>query len=118
MFVSYPEEIIFNTEKASTILILREGKIGFCTKLPGSQFNETIVNQLNIENEGSPSLLSLDYIFKRPINYELKSLNYSLLYQIDYMVLKEIIKLSKLDFENFCMMLDRSNHILDEYEFL
>ena len=98
MFVSYPEEIIFNNEKASTILILREGKIGFCTKQPASEFNETIVNELDIKNSSSPSLLSLDFIFKRPINYELKSLNYSLLYQIDYLVLKEIVKLSKLDF--------------------
>ena len=115
MFVSYPEQIVFNQEKAHNFLILREGKIGYCTKLIGSDFNETIFNEVKIKEGNSPSLLSLDFLFHKPINYEIKTLKYSLMYQIEFSVLKEMVQQNTLDFENFCMILDRSNHILDEF---
>lgn len=81
MFVAYPEEIIYTPEKASTLMILHEGKVGYCTKLPGSSFNETIVNEIRVDKKDSPSLLSLDFLFHRLINYEIKSLKYSIIYQ-------------------------------------
>lgn len=36
LFFAYPEEIIFNQDRSSNILILRQGKVGFTTKLAGS----------------------------------------------------------------------------------
>lgn len=27
-------------------MILRDGKVGYCTKVTGSDFNETIINQI------------------------------------------------------------------------
>ena len=118
LFFAYPEEIIFNQDRSSNMLILRQGKVGFATKLAGSDHNETIVNEVKVKEEGQPRLLSFDYIFHRIINYEIKSLGYSFLSQIDYSVFKEIIKERKYDYEHYCQILDKCQNILDFYEFI
>ena len=86
--------------------------------MPGSNYNETIVNEVEIKKDDQPRLISLDYLFHRLINYEVKSLWYSFLSQIDFSVFNDIIKERKYDYENFCEIMHKPQCMLDEYEFI
>jgi len=63
----------------------------------------------------TPFLTSLDFISKvRPL-YEIESLKYSVLYQMDYNRFIEVFKESDMDYELFCFLRDKIRNIPDEF---
>jgi hypothetical protein len=63
----------------------------------------------------TPFLTSLDFISKvRPL-YEIKSLKFSVLYQMDYNRFIEVFKESDMDYELFCFLRDKIRNIPDEF---
>ena len=74
MFIAHPEQVIEKNEGDSRVLILKQGKIAFCSKMRGSNYNKSVVNKIEVKKEGSPALVELDFI--NPVktkNYEVHS---------------------------------------------
>ena len=63
------------------------------------------------ENE-KPKILSLDFIKRKIINYEVKSLFYSVIYFLDYENFMISLKECDMDFDLFCQMKDKDDFII------
>ena len=98
--IAHPEEVIFRNEEKKQILILRNGSVGYCTKIQGSVFNETVVDKIAVEKGDSDRLLHLHFFdCEENINYIIKSLKYSVVSMIDVeTAIKVMKKTSAFDF--------------------
>ena len=61
-------------------MILRNGKVGYCTKDQGSDFNKTVIDVLKVKKGKVPRLLDLNFINKdNNVKFEIKALEYSVI---------------------------------------
>lgn len=49
--IAHPEQIIFRSEDDPKYLILKEGKVGYCTKLSGSDYSGTLIDKIKINKK-------------------------------------------------------------------
>lgn len=98
--IAHPEQIIFRPEDDPKYLILKEGKVGYCTKLSGSDYNGTLIDKIKINKKENPMILYLGFLAENARNpkYKIKSLHYSMIYFISLGHLLEIMKNSATDF--------------------
>jgi hypothetical protein len=68
-----------------------------------------------INNSENPFLINLHFITKKRLNYEVKSLVYSILYYLDYDKLINILMESPMDYELYSYLRDKNKNILDEF---
>ncbi len=54
-------------------MILKEGKVGLCTKLTGSDFSNTTIQGVTIKGNSDPFILSLDFLSNDRAIYDIKS---------------------------------------------
>lgn len=78
--MSHPEEIIRNKSDDFNLWILRSGEVGLTFERRGSDMNGEIMDKIVVKGNQQPFLLSLNFITKNQLNYEMKSLQYSSLY--------------------------------------
>ena len=62
MKICHPEEIIKKRGELSGLIILKQGKIAYCTKLGGSNWSNVSIDKVIVEENSQPYLLSLDFI--------------------------------------------------------
>lgn len=97
--IAHPEEIIFKVGEGKKITVLREGKVGFCTRLPGSQFDRTVIDVMKVKKGQAPKLLSLNFLTHSvDVRFEIKSLKYSMISEMDLEDALKIMKESVYDF--------------------
>ena len=95
-------------------MILRSGKVGYCTKMSDSDFHHTVIDQIKVGKKDYPSFLHLNFITgNHDEKYDIKSLGYSMISTLEYEVLITMLKTSPRDYETFCQMRDKSKHIPD-----
>ena len=100
-------------------MILKNGEVGYSTKIPEGDFNYTVIDTMKISKNDSPRFLHLNFLTGvYDPKYVIKSLGYSMISTIEFEKLLEILKNSACDHENFCQIRDKSKHIPDEYEVL
>ena len=75
-----------------------------------------MIDTIKIKN-GQPKLLYLGFLTEniRNVKFKIKSLKYSMIYFLDMEEVTTYLKNSKLDFENYCQMKDKSKHFFDEF---
>ena len=81
MSITHPEQIIEKNNEQSRILILKQGRVAFCSKMRDSDFNNTVIDAIEVKEGEKPFLLSLEFL--KPVktkNYQLNSKEYSILY--------------------------------------
>jgi hypothetical protein len=61
-------------------------------------------------------LTSLDFISKKRPLYEIKSLQFSVLFTLDYDKFISIFKQTDMDYELYCFLRDKIRNIPDEFE--
>ena len=70
---------------------------------------------MKVTKQSEPVLVSLGFIRHfRPL-YEIKSLEYSILYFLDHDDILSILKGSDMDYELYCLLKDKCSHIPDEF---
>ena len=80
-------------------MILRSGKVGYCAKIPESDFNHTVIDEIKVGKKDSPSFLHLNFITgNHDEKYDIKSLGYSMISTLEFDTLMSIIKSSACDF--------------------
>ena len=60
-------------------------------------------------------VLGLEFLVRRRAVYEIKSLEYSVIYSLGYEELIGILKESHLDYTMFCFLRDKNKSNLDEF---
>ena len=84
MTITHPEQIIEKKNDQPRILILKQGSVAFCTRMRDSNFNNTVIDSIEVKNGGKPLLLSLEFINPLNIkNYQLVSKEYSIINTMD-----------------------------------
>jgi hypothetical protein len=66
--------------------------IGFCVKKSGCSFNDKVIDQIQITDKDEPYLIDLNFIRKKQKIFTIKSLEYSILYCLDYDSIINILK--------------------------
>ena len=116
--MTHPQETIRHIDDDFNLMILKEGEIGYSCKKHGCGFNDEIVDYIRVRAGETPFLTSLDFISKvRPL-FEIKSLKFSVLYQLSYSRFIEVFRESDMDYELFCFLRDKIRNIPDEFEVL
>lgn len=64
---------------------MKNGKVGYCTKLNDSDFNGTVIDVLKANKDEQPKLLHLLFLnnSKKQVRFNVKSLKYSMIYFMD-----------------------------------
>ena len=52
-------------------------------------------------------MLTLDFIKSKPLNFDIKSEGYSILYTLDLEKFREALKYSDMDYQLYCVLKDR-----------
>lgn len=79
--ICHPEEVIYKRGGVSDFIILKKGGIGFTCKL-NCDLNNKIIECFDVSDKTKPKILSLDFIKNKTLNYNIKSLCYSVLYYL------------------------------------
>lgn len=114
--IYYPEETIKTISSNFAIYVLENGKIGYICKKFGSKYNNVVANEVKVQNNSKPFILAQEFITLKKLNYEIKSLGYSVIHKLNYEPFLEEIQKMKKDYEYFTFLRDKSKHIMDEYE--
>lgn len=115
MNISHPEQLLKKIEDDFNLLILREGSVGFTAKRRNCGFNDCVIDSVKVKNNDKPFVLGLEFLTRfRPI-YETKSLEYSVVYSLNYDELIGILRDSHMDYLHFCVMRDKNRSIPDEF---
>ena len=78
--IAHPEEILFRLGDNNKFVILRNGKVGYCTKDQGSDYNKTVIDVLKVKKGNIPKLLYLNFLSKgNDVKFEIKALEYSVI---------------------------------------
>lgn len=85
-------------ENNSDVFILKTGEIGYISRKGNKQLSKYIFDRWKVEENGSPFLLSANFITKKRPNYGIKSINYSVLYCLEYKHLIETLQETHLDY--------------------
>ena len=83
MLMSHPEEIIRNKTDDFNLWILRSGEVGLIYQRPGADCNGDIIDKIVVK-DNEPFILSLNFITKKQLPYEIKSLQYSSFYYLSF----------------------------------
>ena len=110
--MSHPEEIIRNKTDDFNLWILRSGAVGLVYQRPGADFNGQIIDKIVVKGN-EPFILSLNFITKRQLPYEIKSLQYSSFYYLDFQTLISTLKENISDFYYYSYMRDKIKNIPD-----
>ena len=113
--ISHPQEVIRALEDDFNLIILRKGHIGYSCKKNGCGFNDAIADEIRVSSGDLPFLTSLDFVSKTRPQYEIKSLQFSVLFTMEYEKFIEIFRKSDMDYELFCFLRDKCRNIPDEF---
>ena len=81
MSVTHPEQIIEKKNAQPKILILKQGSVAFCSRFRDSNYNNSVIDTIEVKEGEKPILLSLEFINPVKIkHYQLNSKEYSVLY--------------------------------------
>ena len=100
------------------LLILREGEIAYTVKRRNCNFNNMAIDKVKIQNIDKPFILGLEFLTRFRPMYEIKSMEYSVIYSLSYDDLISILKESHMDYLHFCFLRDKNKSTLDEFEVL
>lgn len=67
-------------------------------------------------DKAKPFLLGLEFLTRKRPNYEIKSLEYSVIYHLEYEKLIKNLKESQMDYHHFCFLRDKDRTNIDEFE--
>lgn len=95
---------------------MRKGHIGYVCRKNGCEFNDAIADEIRVGSGDIPFLTSLDFISKTRPQYEIKSLQFSVLFTMGYKKFIEIFRKSDMDYELYCFLRDKCRNIPDEFE--
>ncbi len=110
--ITHPDEIIKRKGEVADFTILQRGTVGLVCKRNKSLLNGTAIETFSVNENEKPKILSLDFIKRKIINYEVKSLFYSVIYYLDYDNFMMSLKECDMDFDLFCQMKDKDDFIL------
>jgi hypothetical protein len=116
MRMSHPEEVIRNTTDDFHLWILKSGEVGLAYCRRGADVNGQIIDKIVVRGNSQPALLSLNFITKKQLPYEIKSLQYSSFYFLEFHKLIASLKESDNDFLHYAYMRDKINNVPDEFE--
>ena len=118
MTISHPEQLLRRVDDEKNLLILREGTIGFTAKRRNCKFNDMTIDRVKVLDNERPFILGLEFLTRHKPNYEIKSLEYSVIYSLSYDDLISILKDSHMDYLLFCFLRDKNKSTPDEFEVL
>ena len=113
--ICHPEEIIQKKGTICEFYILQQGNIAFsCRNGSTSKLNGKKIEFIKISKKEKPKVLSLDFIKNKEINFDIRSVNYSIVYYLEMGKFIEALKGCEMDYELYCMLRDKNESILDE----
>ena len=106
--IAHPEEILQKKGEITNFCILQKGSLGFtCKKGPTSTLNGAVMEKFTIGKDEGPKILSLSFLKRKILTYDIKSLYYSVFYYLTYEDLMKSLKICDMDYEFFLFMKDK-----------
>lgn len=116
MRMCHPEETIRNVTDDFHLWIMRAGVVGLACQKRDSDLAGKIMDQITVKQGGVPFILSLNFITKRQLPFEFKSLEYSSFYFMEFTKLISSLRENDSDFQYYAFMRDKHNNLPDEFE--
>ena len=111
--ICHPEEILLKKGGISDFIILQKGNVAFTCKI-NSDLDGKMIEKFEVDEKKKPIILSLDFIKNKILEYNVKSISYSVLYYLSRESFMESLRSSELDYQLFCVMKDRTDYVLGE----
>jgi hypothetical protein len=90
--------------------------MGYCCRKQGANYNGLVVDQIAVGDGQAPFLLGMEFITLRRPTFEIKSMEYSIIYGLAYDRLIQSLRKSRGDYEYLCFLRDKSKYLVDEFE--
>jgi hypothetical protein len=116
MRVSHPEEVIQHVDDDYNLIILKAGQIGYACRKSTFLPRDFIMDAVSLREGEDPRLLNLDFILRKRVPHEIRSLQYCIFFFLPYDKFVEIMRLTEMDYEFYCTMRDRMKNVPDEFE--
>lgn len=114
--IAHPEEIISKKGQPIDFLILDKGQLDYICKNSSKAVNGKSILKLKASKSGRSKLISLGFIKNKKFNFQLKSLDYSLIYYLSRTEFEECLKQNSFDYQLWCSARDKDEYLLDENE--
>ena len=113
--ICHPDEIIHKKGTVCEFFILQQGIVAFsCKNGPNSKLNGKKIQFIKVSKKQKPKVLSLDFIKNKEINFDIRSVNYSIVYFLEMGKFLESLRSCSMDYQLYCMLRDKNDNILDE----
>lgn len=114
--VAHPLELLVKRDDNLRLLILKKGEVAFCIRNHNQRSSSVVLNTLRVDSKEAPRLVSIGFVRPRASLHDIRSQSYSILYELEKEAIIAILKQSRLDYEHYCVLRDRSEHMLGEDE--
>ena len=104
--ICHPEEVIVKKGNITDFCIIQKGCVAFTCR-NRSDLDNKVIELLAVEGESKPKIMSLDFIKNKPTSYNIKSVNYSIIYYLNREDFMRSLSSSEMDYQLFCLIKDR-----------
>ena len=81
-------------------MILQSGEVGYSARVKGSsKLNGIVLEHVSSNIEKQSKLICVDILSNKPLNYDIKSLSYSVIYYMDKETFEKVLRSCHEDFE-------------------
>lgn len=97
-------------------MILQSGEVGYATRFKNaSKLSNIVLERIKNSTQNQSKLICVDVLSGQPLNYDIKSLSYSVISYIDKETFQTSIRQSQQDFEFYRQMLDKCKYKINEF---
>ena len=116
MRMCHPQETIRHLKDDFHLWIMRSGQVGVSCQKNDTLIGGKIMDQIVVKKGKAPFILSLNFITKRHLSYEFKSLEYSSFYFIPFSNFIKALRQNDSDYQYYAFMRDKHNNLPDEFQ--
>lgn len=96
-------------------MIFNNGTLGLATNNGSSKTNGQIIQEYFIKSNEF-RIASLDFLLDRPMNYDIKCIDYMIFYKVTLKSFLSILQNNTYDYEYYFMIKEKDKFLLNEFE--
>ena len=71
--------------------------------------NGKVIDKLEVHENQKAKMLTLDFLKNKPLNFDIKSLGYSILYSLNLEQFRDSLRSSDMDYQLYCVLKDQED---------
>lgn len=114
--ICHPQEVIKRHGSNLALIILQSGEVGFAARVKGAtKLNNLILQRISCGAKEESKLVCIDILENQRINYDIKSLSYSVIYHMEEEVWEKTLAQNREDYELYRQLKDKCRYKLVEF---